>query len=159
MRHGALLGLGLALAACAPVQSAPAGSPGGAADRAVGTVRVVGSAPLPQVVVNEPGGRSVRVTGPLAAEVRRLGGAEVEVWGRASGGAIEAAGYDVRSVEGRPVVAGTVERAPDGGLQLRRRDGGTVRLSGTVAELRPGQKVWVQGASTVQVATWGVISP
>jgi hypothetical protein len=154
--------LALALVACTPPAPAPGpGAPQPAEDRAVGPVRVAGSLPVDvQVIVQEPSGRSVRVAGPLAAEVRRLSGAVVEVWGRpAAGGTIEAAGYEVRSVDGAPVVAGTVERAADGGLQIRRRDGSTVRLAGAPAQFRVGQKVWVQGPSTVQVQTFGVITP
>ncbi|HEX2095347.1 MAG TPA: hypothetical protein VHG28_23325 [Longimicrobiaceae bacterium] len=160
--RAALLALAVALGACAPRTPAPGpGAPQTAEDRVVGTVRVTGSLPVDvQVNVQEPGGRFVRVTGPLAAEVRRLSGAVVEVWGRpAAGGAIEAAGYEVRSVDGAPVVMGMVERAAEGGFQLRRRDGSVVRLTGATSQLRVGQKVWVQGASTVQVQSYGVITP
>jgi hypothetical protein len=121
---------------------------------------VVGSAPVNvRVQVRPDAGPPVYVTGPLAAEVRRLGGARVEVRGRrVAGGELEVADYEVVSVEGRPVEQGTVERAPDGGLQLRRKDGGTVRLQGGTQQLRPGQKVWVQGPETVTVQTYGIIT-
>lgn len=156
----------VAVVACAPRNDeVPApGSGGGAAvqedSRVVGQVSVVGSAPMNVRVVVRPdgGGPPVAVTGPLAEEVRRLGGARVEVRGRRSGAEIEASDYDVVSVDGRPVVQGVVERAPDGTLQLRRRDGATVRLQGGTDPLRPGQKVWIQGPTTISVQTYGVIS-
>lgn len=156
MRRAALCLL-LAVAGCAP--RTPASSAPGDG-RVAGTVRVVGSAPVNvQVVVQEPGGRSVRVDGPMAAEVRELSGAEVEVWGRMSDGpAVEAAGYTILSVNGEPVEMGVVERAPGGGVQLR-TSAGVVRLTGAASSLRVGQKVWVQGPTTVQVQSYGVIRP
>lgn len=159
MRGAALL-LTFALAACAPRAAAPSPGAEPAPERMTGVVRVVGSEPVNvQVVVQEPSGRSVRVDGPLAAELRRLSGVEVEVWGRpAARQGLEVAGYEVRSVDGAPVQVGGVERAPDGGLQLRTASG-VVRLAGGASALKPGQKVWVQGPATVQVQSFGVIRP
>lgn len=164
MRATALLLLTAALAAActrpaAPPQgSAPQGA--AAADRVTGTVAVVGSAPVDvQVVVQQEGGGSVHVEGPLRDEVRRLSGARVEVWGRRSGAELTATDYDVLSVDGRPVEMGVVEAAPGGGLQLRKRSGEVVRLAGATGQFRAGQKVWVQGPATVQVQTFGVVRP
>jgi hypothetical protein len=148
------------MGACAP-QPGPAPASPAAADAVVGTVRVVGSAPMnTQVVVRGDAGGEVRVDGPLAAEVRRLAGARVSVRGRVAEGRVQAEGYEVVSVDGRPVQMGVVERAPDGGTLLRRADGSVIRLRGpAAADFRPGQKVWVQGVEAVDVQTFGVVVP
>lgn len=151
-----------ALAGCTP----PAANAGGEPERLAGRLAVVGSAPVNvRLSLRIADGRSVYVTGPAAAELRALAGAEVEVEGRMEGGAFQASGYRIRSVDGRPVLAGTVEAAPGGGLQLRLEDGSAVRLGGGADRLRAGQKVWVQGPvqaqgpRQVQVQTFGVIVP
>lgn len=152
--------LGISAACARPMTQGPAqaGSPAG--DVVEGTVAVVGSAPMNvRVQVTPDGGRPVTVTGPLAAEIRRLGGSRVAVRGRRAAAAIEATGYDVVAVNGRAVTLGVVEQAPDGGVQLRLDDGSTVRLTGGTASLRPGQKVWVQGPATVTVQSFGVVRP
>jgi hypothetical protein len=165
----AILLISFVMAACAPqngeTNSAPS-RPGAAVDTVAirGAVSVVGSAPVSTaVVVRGANGESSRVAGPLAEEIGRLSGAEVEVVGirepdAMHGQAIHATGYEVRSVDGRSVITGVVERGPDGQLQLRAEDGTVVRLSGG-AQLRPGQKIWVQGPATVQVQSYGVIRP
>ena len=151
--------LTLALAALAGCTTPPAAG-GGAPERLAGRLAVVGSAPMNvQVSLQTADGRSVYLTGPLAAELRALSGAEVEVEGRMEGGAFAARGYRIRSVDGRPALVGTVEAAPGGGLQLRLEDGSAVRLGGGADRLRAGQKVWVQGPTQVQVQTYGVIVP
>lgn len=174
MRNTTILLAAALMAACAPQNgetpnAAPSPQPGAdaTADTTTvrGTVRVVGSAPVnTAVVVRDARDRSVRVEGPLAEEIGRLSGAEVEVYGTSRpdpmyGQAITAARYTIRSVDGRPVVTGVVEQGPDGQLQLRTDDGRVVRLTGGAAHLRVGQKVWVQGPQTVQVQTFGVIRP
>jgi hypothetical protein len=166
----AILFFSFVMAACTP-QNGEANSsptPGAmAADTVVmrGTVAVVGSAPVnTAVVVRGANGESSRIDGPLASEVGRLSGAEVEIVGVRQpdpmyGHSIHATHYQVRSVDGRPVVMGVVERGADGQLQLRAEDGSVLRLAGGTTELRPGQKVWVQGPATVQVQSFGVIRP
>jgi hypothetical protein len=145
-----------ALAACTP----PAGAPASGPEHLAGRVAVVGSAPVNvRVALQTDDGRSVYLAGPLTAELRALGGAQVEVEGRMAGGAFEARGYRIRSVDGRPVLMGTVEAAPGGGLQLRLDDGSAVRLAGGADRLRAGQKAWVQGPTQVLVQTFGVIVP
>lgn len=145
------------LAGCAPAsRPAPLAQP----VEITGQVAVVGSAPVDmRVSIRSADGRSFFVEGPWAAELRRLAGAEVAVWGQAEGGVLRASGYRVVRVDGQPVEVGVVERAPGGGLQLRRADGSVVRLSGAADRLRPGQKVWVQGEAVVQVQRFGVIRP
>lgn len=145
-----------ALAACTP----PAAARGGEPERLAGRVAVVGSAPADvRVTLRTADGRTVYVAGPAAAELRALAGTEVEVAGRAEGGVLQATGYRLVSVDGRPALVGTVEAAPGGGLQLRLEDGSAVRLGGGADRLRAGQKVWVQGPTQVQVQTFGVIVP
>jgi hypothetical protein len=153
-----------ALAGCTP----PAAARGEEPERLTGRLAVVGSAPVNvRLSLQTADGRGVYVTGPAAAELRTLAGAEVEVEGRMEGGAFEARGYRIRSVDGRPVLSGTVEAAPGGGLQLRLEDGSAVRLGGGADRLRAGQKVWVQGPTQAQsqgstqvlVQTYGVIVP
>lgn len=130
-----------------------------------GTVAVVGSAPVDiAVIIRGEEGESSRIQGPLTDEIRRLAGAEVEVTGIRQrdpryGHAVAVSHYDVRSVDGRPVVTGVVEQAPDGRLQLRTEDGAVVRLVGGADQIRPGQKVWIQGSATMQVQSFGVIRP
>ncbi|WP_420126619.1 hypothetical protein [Longimicrobium sp.] len=151
----AALALAAALAACAP-----AATRGGGPERLAGHVAVVGSAPMNvRLALRTADGRSVYVTGPVSAELRALAGAEVEVEGRMERGAFAASGYRIRSVDGRPVLSGTVEAAPGGGVQLRLPDGSAVRLGAGAEQLRAGQKVWVQGPTQVQVQTYGVIVP
>lgn len=170
MRNWILVAI-LALVACVPANSEPSDSAAPVGDavetgmmpgmtRVTGTVRVVGSAPMnTQVVVRDEQGSSIRVEGALASEIARLSGAEVEVMGSVENGVIEATDYRVRSVDGRPVVMGIVERTTDGDLQLRTPSGDVVALEGATGRFEVGQKVWVQGPSMVRVQTYGVIRP
>lgn len=158
--------LALVLAACtAPAPQPPANRPDSQSVGEmvlVGVPRVVGSAPMnTQLVLQQDGGRTTEISGPLAAELRQLDGARVQVSGRTVGRTFQASGYQIISIDGRPVEMGIVERAPDGGMQLRRADGRIVRLTGATTQLRIGQKVWVQGPITaaVQVQTYGVVTP
>ncbi|CAN5817020.1 hypothetical protein BH23GEM3_BH23GEM3_23030 [soil metagenome] len=160
----------LLLAACGPQNgetpnSSPTPDTSAAATRVVGTVAVVGSAPVSTaVVVRDANGESVRIEGPMAGEIGRLSGAEVEVTGTRRedpmyGHSLQASGYRVVSVDGRPVVMGTVEMGERGRLQLRTNEGQIIRLAGGAGHLRAGQKVWVQGPTTVDVQTFGVVQP
>jgi hypothetical protein len=157
MRRAALL-LTLALAACTPAATR------GGGDVLAGRVALAGSAPADVRVTLHPArGPSVWIDGPLRAEIGRLTGAQVEVRGRLNAGTFTADGYRIVSVDGRPVLMGTVEAAEGGGLRLRTDDGRTVRLGSPPPEIRVGHKVWVQGpgdpAVQVQVQTFGVIAP
>jgi hypothetical protein len=150
--------MAVVLAGCTrPASVQPAGG-GAQEERVIGVPASVGSAPMNvRTVVVAEGGESVYVTGPLAAEIRSLSGARVEVRGRrAADRTLVASDYDVLSVNGRPVFMGVVERAADGTLQLRTRNG-IVRLQGAPAAFRPGMKVWVQGPGSVTVQTYGVV--
>jgi hypothetical protein len=157
MKAAVMLVLAAALsgAGCTPPANGPAG-----VDTLRGRTAVVGSAPMnTRVSLQVEDGRSIVLTGPLSTELGRLAGAELEVVGRMAGSEMEPTAYRVVSVDGRPALVGVVESAPGGGLQLRTDDGRTVRLGGGTADLRPGQKVWVQGPDQLQVQTFGVIVP
>lgn len=168
MRLPALL-LALAALACAPPQSAPPDtlptpSP---ADRGpiVGTIRVVGSAPVNVSVVLQPAaGGDIQVVGPLREELRRLSGAQVALHGPVEPAPdpladrqIRAEEYEILSVDGEPVIAGTVEGRMGEWVLLRTSTGELLYLGGSAGELRPGQKVWVQGPRSVIVQSYGVI--
>lgn len=154
----------LALGACASgrgqsASTVPDAEASSAERTHVGTVRVVGAAPVDvHVVLETLHDRHLRLAGPLREELGRLAGAELEVDGRSAAGRFHATGYRVRSVDGQPVVFGEVEAAPGGGLQLRTADGALVGLAGADG-IRIGQKIWVQGQRTVQVQSYGVIRP
>lgn len=149
------LAAALLLAACVP----PADGPGGV-ETLRGRTSVVGSAPM-NVRVSFQGddGRRVTLVGPLAEELGRLAGADLEVEGRLAGAELEPSGYRVVAVDGRPAWVGTVEAGPGGALRLRLDDGSTLALGSAPAGLRAGQKVWVQGPGQVQVQTFGIIVP
>lgn len=172
MRFALLL---LPLMACTPPAPNAGGTPppnGAAGERGlaaapapgdttvVGTVRVVGSLPVNvRVVVQPAGGGSATVAGPLTEEIRRLAGAEVAVAGRWEGGELHAERYEVRAVDGQPVVTGTVERVQSDYLLLRTERGEAVYVYGAGAEFRVGQKLWVQGPHSVRLQSYGVIKP
>jgi hypothetical protein len=152
-----LLLMALTLAACTRPSSVP--PPGAQEVRVVGVPAAVGSAPMNvRVFLRPEKGEGVYVTGPLSGEIRSLSGAQVEVRGRRGPDrTLEASDYDVLSVNGRPVTMGVVERATDGALHLRTRDGGMVRLQAAPAAFRPGMKVWVQGPGAVTVQSYGIV--
>ncbi len=166
-----LVGLTFALlGACAPAGDTPDPGPGpasGAIERLVGTVRVVGSAPLNvQVVLQPEQGRSVRLTGPLVPELQRLAGAEVAVMGRVEPAPdplvdrqVVASDYEILTVNGEPVVMGDIVSISDGWVRLRTPDGEEVFLSGAPAEFRVGQRVWVQGPRSIAVQSFGTLRP
>jgi hypothetical protein len=170
MRRGTVLLTALVAAACAP-QNGEANATPSARQPEVdtvqvrGTVAVVGAAPVDvAVIVRDADGESSRIDGPLTDEIGRLAGAEVEVTGARHhdpryGQAVRADRYVIRAVDGRPVITGVVERAADGGLQLRTEAGEVVRLVIGGDRIRPGQKIWIQGSASVQVQSFGVIRP
>lgn len=164
------LALGVVLASCAGPQAVPPDStpqPAAVAGEGlVGVVRVVGSAPVNVRVVLQPDtGGSVQLTGPLRDELRQLAGAVVAVTGAPDtavpGGlesrAVEVTGYEVRSVDGEPVITGTVEGTTGAYVRLRTSAGELVYLADAPEGLQPGQKIWVRGASSVIVQSYGTI--
>jgi hypothetical protein len=172
MRMITILAAAAALSSCAPQaterpDTVPAAPAQAAGDRVVGTVRVVGSAPMNvEVVVQPASGAAVQVAGPLREEIERLSGAEVALTGRLeaapgtmSGRRLRVTGYDILSVNGEPVVTGVVEGTSGGWVQLRTAQGELLYLSGAPREFRAGQKVWVQGPRSMIVQSYGTIRP
>ena len=144
----------------APAPAPPvAASSAESTDSVAGTLRIVGSAPMNvRLVIQTPAG-TTSVGGPVSEELRRLSGAEVTLAGRREGSTFVATGYRVRSIDGRPVTLGTVEGAEGPYMRLRTAEGEIVYLVSAPDELRPGQKVWVQGPRGVIVQSFGTVRP
>lgn len=149
-------------------RSTTAGAPPGSADTVVsGQVSAVGAAPLSQIVVRAgTAGPGVAVRGPRRAELARLVGAEVRVWGPAGANqppvpprAIEVRGYEILSIGGaRPVVGTLLVR--NGEIWLAGRD--TLRVSDAPIELRAheGATVWIVGlveGGTLRLELYGIL--
>ena len=130
-----------------------------ARDSLAGTLRVVGSAPVNVRLVIQTEAGTTTVGGPVAEELRRLGGAEVTLTGRSEGSAFVATGYRIRSIDGRAATLGTVEGAEGPYLRLRTTEGEIVYLVSAPEQLEPGQKVWVQGPRGVIVQSFGTVRP
>ena len=143
----------------APAPAPPAPSSEQSADSVAGTLRIVGSAPVNVRLVIQTDVGSTNVAGPVAEELRRLSGAEVTLAGRREGSTFVATGYRVRSIDGRPVTVGTVEGPEGPYLRLRTTEGEIVYLVSAPDQLRPGQKVWVQGPRGVIVQSFGTVRP
>ena len=133
----------------------------------VGTVRVVGSAPVNVSVVLQPAdGGSIQLVGPLRDELRRLAGAEVAVDGPVEPAPdpladrqIRVDDYEILSVDGEPVLSGTVEGRSGEWVLLRTPGGELVYLGGATSQLATGQKVWVRGPRGVIVQSHGILRP
>ena len=155
-----------ALMSCAP-NAVPSEEGAATADGSeiAGIVRVVGSAPVDVRVVLQTGSAgSLELTGALRDELASLSGAEVAVRGPRStspdplaSGRVEVREYEVISVDGEPVVVGEIVRIAGGRATLRTEGGDEWILSSVPESIRVGQKVWVQGPSTLAVQTYGVI--
>jgi len=160
----------LLLLGCAPrpeqVDSIDAAAHAGR-ERLEGTVRIVGSAPLNvQVVLQPEDGRAIRIVGPRAAEIGRLGGLHIVVTGRLERSTdpvtdrqLQVSEYEILSANGLPVVSGEIIWVSGGSAGLRTRDGEEVLLSSVPRDFQVGQRVWVQGPRTLSVQTFGTILP
>lgn len=151
----------LCLGACAPP---PAERPdslpsphASAADSLTGVVRVVGSAPMNVRVVLSGDGGSTVLEGTLLPELRGLAGAEVVVMGRRSPAGFAVEDYRIRTVDGRPVLQGTVEGRSGPYLLLRTRDGALVHLLSAPESFSVGQRVWIQGPEARIVQSYGTL--
>lgn len=154
----------LGLAACSGSPNPDDGAPGAAAPDSVrGSVRQVGSSPFVRTVVE--GADTVTVTGDLESEISRLSGARVLVTGTLATGdypgpRLEAASYEILSVDGREPVVGIL--AEDGeGFYLDRDDREPVRLRAVSSGLasRIGGKVWVVTGEDGSVRRYGILRP
>src|SRR5690606_4899817 len=117
-----------------------------------------------QVMLDPGDARQIRLVGTLREELQRLAGMNVTVSGRAAPSTdpmadrqIEVATYEIGMVQGRSVVVGEVIQISDSGAQLRTSSGDILFLTGIPNEFRVGQKVWVQGPSTLVVQSFGVL--
>lgn len=149
-------------AGCAPRSPSAQGPQppqGTGADSLIGTLRVVGSAPMNTRLVIQSAAGSTSVGGPSLDELRRLAGAEVVLRGRIEGQEFIAADYAIRSIDGRAVTMGRVEAISGGYVQLRTAEGELVYLVSAPGDLRVGQKIWVQGPRGVLVQSHGVVRP
>ena len=132
-----------------------------------GVVRTIGSSPVnTQTVLQPADGGTVRIVGPLASELARLGGIEVIVRGEVVPSSdpvtrrqIEAQSYEIVQVNGQAVVVGEVVEVTSDWARLRLGDGKEIYLNSPPAELRAGQKIWVQGQQSLSVQSYGVIRP
>jgi hypothetical protein len=136
-------------------------------DSIIGTVRVVGSAPVNvQVVIEPASGQAIRVAGPLAGEIERLSGATIAVRGTIEPAPdpmvsrqVQVRSYEIVSVNGEPAIMGTVEGHANDWTLLRTAAGELIYLAGPPERFRTGQKVWIQGPGARIVQTYGVLSP
>jgi hypothetical protein len=153
--------------AAEPPADSVATSPVPAAEGVLGTVRIVGSAPMNvQLILQPENGRGIRVMGPLQAEIERLAGIRVRLEGVISPAPdpmvdrqIEATDYEIISVDGQPVVMGEIVAIHGSSGTLQTADGEEVQLTAIPAEFRVGQKVWVQGPGSIVVQSYGTIKP
>lgn len=154
-------------AACSP-RAEPADSiprPPGDLETVSGVVRVVGSAPAnTQVVLETSEGGQTRLVGALRDEMAQLAGIEVSVSGHAAASPdplvdteIEVVSYEIGMVNGRGVTLGEIVQVENRDAQLRTPEGDIIFLTGIPNEFRVGQKVWVQGPSTLVVQSFGVL--
>jgi hypothetical protein len=134
-------------------------SPAAQADTARGVVAVVGSLPVPQVVLRAAGGRDITLTGPLAREIGVASGADVWVRGRRVGDrTIEVTSYAVRTVDGVTAITGTL--ATDGDrLVLVTDDGRRHPIARPPTPLREhvGARVWISGDIAGRIEAYGVL--
>jgi hypothetical protein len=123
-----------------------------------GTVRVVGAAPFPRVVLQpRDGGSAVPLGGPDATLLRNASGLVVVVRGERGPREFRVTSFAVREADGQPAVDGVVVRAGDG-LALD-TETGRVELGHPPAALRDlvGQRVWVAGPLATGPNSYGVL--
>lgn len=134
-----------------------------AADSVTGTVRQVGSTPFTRIVV-EGDTASTRIAGDLEEEIGRLVGARVLVVGTEAdddepGPALEAAGYEILSVDGETPRVGTLRHEAGEGYRLVIGDGEALPLRGVPDGLggRVGAKVWIVLGDDGAVQRYGIL--
>ncbi len=126
----------------------------------VGTVRVAGSTPFPQVLLHpEEDGPEVEIQGAYRSELRNLQGARVRVTGRlGAGNVLNASGYEILEIGGQKPLVGLLLVEGETTL-LRTGPGEPVTLRGAPEELRAlaGDKVWVITGRDGGVQAYGLI--
>lgn len=146
-----VLGVALALSACAHQGSGSASEEGAAAaapDTVRGVVRQVGSVPFVMTVVQ--GEDTAAVEGELEDEISRLAGARVTVFGqrlegRFPGPTVRASGYEIVSVDGERPTVGILRQDAGSTFLEREGDAGPMELSSVPEGLlrHVDAKVWV----------------
>lgn len=152
----------LLLAACTRQGEVDDG-PRAAADSTEGTVRQVGNTPFQRTVV-EGEQASATIVGEYEDELTAAVGARVRVWGDYREGdaphrELEAAGYEILSVDGAEPTVGTLHHGEGRGYYLATSDGTDVALTGVPDRLggRVGAKIWVVLGDRGNVQRYGVL--
>jgi hypothetical protein len=147
-----------------PSADLPVQAPGLAETTAVGTVRVIGTDPQPQIVIQAEDGSRRALVGAASLELAQLGGARVRVRGRAvatsapvtTGVAVES--YEILEVAGAKPIVGRVQSR-----------GGILFIDTTQVESPPppelaraiGGKAWAigrPGPSGLVVTAYGILA-
>ncbi len=154
---------GLALTAACSQKNQMNGEPTAASDSVTGTVRQVGNTPFTRIIV-EGDEASLRITGELEEEVGRLVGARVLVVGsrvedEGPEPALQAAGYEILSVDGATPRVGTLDHEPGEGYRLLTESGEALPLRGVPNGLgaRVGAKVWIVLGDGGAVQRYGIL--
>lgn len=155
---------GLALTAgCSQKNQMDGDAMAAAPDSITGTVRQVGNTPFTRIIV-EGDDASLRITGELEEEVGRLVGARVRVVGsrvegEEPGPTLQAAGYEILSVDGATPRVGTLDHEAGEGYRLLAEDGETLPLRGVPDGLgaRVGAKVWIVLGDGGAVQRYGIL--
>lgn len=154
---------GLALTAGCSQKNQMEEDPTAAPDSITGTVRQVGNTPFTRIVV-EGEDASLRITGDLEDEIGRLVGARALVVGSRVEGegpepSLQAAGYEILSVDGATPRVGTLDHEAGEGYRLLAEDGETLPLRGVPDGLgaRVGAKVWIVLGDGGAVQRYGIL--
>lgn len=133
-------------------------APAASSDTVVGSVRLAGSTPLQQVMI-QPADSSSELTavGPHKTGLENLEGARVRVWGTVSDGRVSVTDYEILEIRGHVPLVGELA-VRDSQVVLRTDPGQEVRLLEVPKLLTlDGARVWVILDSTGVVNAYGVI--
>lgn len=159
------LGLVLVAAACARQGGVESGPDAAAPDTIEGTVRQVGNTPFQRTVV-KGGETSATIVGEYQEELVHAVGARVRVWGAYRDGdgdrpgrELEAAGYEILSVDGADPTVGVLHHEPGKGYYVVTEGGREVSLAGVPDGLgaKVGGKVWLVLGENGAVQRYGVL--
>jgi hypothetical protein len=131
------------------------------ADTTRGVVSVVGTSRDQRVMIAPGGGgRRIEITGPLAALIGHVAGADIWVSGTRTGTSMEASRFVVRTVDGAPAIDGTLKTEASG-LFIVTSDGTRTRIAVPPPALmtRDGARVWITGDPSKAVSSYGFIDP
>ena len=150
----------LSASACGGGGNAPAPALAEADTTVTGRVRVAGSTPLQQAMIQpeDSSQAELEVVGEYRAELERLSGAIVRATGTLSdGGRLSVARYEILEVAGHVPLVGIVEVTP-ADVTLVTEDGERVKLLRVPGLLEmAGAKVWVIRDPDGAVTGYGVI--